>query len=176
MQAKDVPQEQPESQGSAEHQIQVAPIDLETRLTDHHHLSLRLWLRMLSSTVKIENEIRSRLRVDFEITLPRFDLMAQLERHPEGLRMGELSKRMMVTGGNVTGIAVQLEKEKLIERTVDVNDRRSFSLKLTPDGIVAFKKMALVHEGWIEDLLQGLNSDEKQQLIQLLSKVKAGSA
>ncbi|TDK67517.1 MarR family winged helix-turn-helix transcriptional regulator [Sapientia aquatica] len=153
---------------------QSATIDLETRLTNDHHLSLRLWLRMLSSTVKIENEIRSRLRVEFDITLPRFDLMAQLERHPEGLRMGELSKRMMVTGGNVTGIATQLEKEKLIERMVDVNDRRSFSLKLTEEGIAAFKKMAEVHEQWVEELVGGLDADEKQQLIQLLSKVKAG--
>ena len=65
-------------------------IDLETRLTDKHHLPLRTWLRMLSTTVKIETEIRSRLRVEFGITLPRFDLMAQLERHPKGLRMGAI--------------------------------------------------------------------------------------
>jgi DNA-binding MarR family transcriptional regulator len=151
-------------------------VDLETRLTVEHHLSLRLWLRMLSSTVKLETEIRSRLRTEFEITLPRFDLMAQLERHPQGLRMGELSKRMMVTSGNVTGIADQLEKEKLVERVLDKNDRRSFSLKLTPAGMASFKKMATVHEQWVEELLQGLQADEKHQLIHLLSKVKAGNA
>ncbi|PRC91757.1 MarR family winged helix-turn-helix transcriptional regulator [Solimicrobium silvestre] len=148
-------------------------IDLETRLTDEHHLSLRLWLRMLSSTVKLETEIRSRLRIEFDITLPRFDLMAQLVRHPEGLRMGELSKRMMVTGGNITGIADQLEKEKLVERVVVANDRRSFSLKLTPEGLTSFKKMAIVHEQWVEELLHGLQAEEKHMLIQLLSKVKA---
>ncbi|MET3105809.1 DNA-binding MarR family transcriptional regulator [Oxalobacteraceae bacterium GrIS 2.11] len=148
-------------------------IDLETRLTDEHHLSLRLWLRMLSSTVKLETEIRSRLRNQFDITLPRFDLMAQLERHPKGLRMGELSKRMMVTSGNITGIADQLEKEKLVERVIDKNDRRSFSLKLTPHGMAAFKKMAQVHEQWVEELLLGLQVEEKHLLIQLLSKVKA---
>ncbi len=79
-----------------------AVLDLASRLTQDHHQSLKLWLRMLSCTVRIENEIRSRLRATFDITLPRFDLMAQLERYPDGLRMGELSKRMMVTGGNIT--------------------------------------------------------------------------
>lgn len=148
-------------------------VDLETRLTDDHHLSLRLWLRMLSSTVKFETEIRSRLRHAFGITLPRFDLLAQLERHPEGLRMGELSKRMMVTGGNVTGIADQLEKEKWVERVLDVNDRRSFSLKLTAEGLTHFKKMAKVHEQWVDELLHDLQTEEKHTLIQLLSKVKA---
>lgn len=148
-------------------------VDLETRLTGEHHLSLRLWLRMLSSTVKLESAIRTRLRTEFDITLPRFDLMAQLERHPEGLRMGELSRRMMVTGGNVTGIADQLEKEKLVERVHDQHDRRSYSVKLTPEGLASFQKMAAVHEQWIDELLQGLETEEKNMLIQLLSKVKA---
>ena len=148
-------------------------IDLETRLTDKDHLSLRLWLRMVSSTVKIETEIRCRLRSEFEITLPRFDLMAQLERYPQGLPMGELSKRMMVTSGNITGIADQLVKENIVERVVDKQDRRSFKLKLTPRGLDSFKKMALKHEQWVDELLQGLATQEKQALIELLSKVKA---
>ncbi len=151
-----------------------APVDMESRLSEDAHLSQRLWLRMVSCTVKLETEIRSRLRLEFGITLPRFDLMAHLESHPEGLRMGELSRRMMVTGGNVTGIANQLAKENLIERIVDVNDRRSFSLKLTPEGLASFKKMARAHEQWIEELLQGLQMEEKQEVLSLLSKAKGG--
>ncbi len=167
----------PMADGSGEVGESAIPaVDLETRLTDEHHLSLRVWLRMLSTTVKLETEIRSRLRTHFDITLPRFDLMAQLERHPQGLRMGELSRRMMVTGGNVTGIADQLEKEKLVERVLDRNDRRSFSVKLTPEGLVSFKKMAQVHEQWVDELMQGLQVEEKHLLIQLLSKVKANQA
>ena len=151
----------------------VVDIDLETRLTERHHLPLRTWLRMLSTTVKIETEIRTRLRNQFDTTLPRFDLMAQLERHPKGLRMGELSKRMMVTSGNITGIADQLEKEGLVARVVDQSDRRSFSLKLTRPGLTAFKKMAQVHELWVDELLDGLAPEQQQQLLQLLSMLKA---
>lgn len=147
--------------------------DLESRLTDRHQLPLRTWLRLLSTAVKIETEIRTRLRTQIGITLPRFDLMAQLERHPDGLRMGELSKRMMVTGGNITGIADQLEKELLVERVHDKSDRRSFSLKLTAAGLASFKKMARVHEQWIDEMLHGLDDQEKNQLNHLLSKVKA---
>jgi DNA-binding MarR family transcriptional regulator len=149
-----------------------AVLDLASRLTREHHQSLKLWLRMLSCTVRIENEIRSRLRSTFGITLPRFDLMAQLERHPDGLRMGELSKRMMVTGGNVTGITDQLEREKLVLRVADPADGRAFSVKLTAAGRRAFAEMATVHEGWIEELLQDISSDDKGQLIELLSQMK----
>jgi DNA-binding MarR family transcriptional regulator len=149
-----------------------AVLDLASRLTREHHQSLKLWLRMLSCTVRIENEIRSRLRATFGITLPRFDLMAQLERHPDGLRMGELSKRMMVTGGNVTGITDQLEREKLVLRVADPADRRASSVKLTAAGRRAFAEMAAVHEGWIEELLQDISSDDKGQLIELLSQMK----
>jgi DNA-binding MarR family transcriptional regulator len=150
-----------------------APVlDLETRLTRDHHQSLRLWLRMLSCTVRIEDEIRGRLRAEFGITLPRFDLMAQLERHPDGLRMGELSKRMMVTGGNITGITDQLEQEKLVVRMPDANDRRAFSVKLTAAGRRSFARMARVHEEWISELLGGLSNDDKARLTDLLSRLK----
>ena len=146
--------------------------DLATRLTQDHHQSLKLWLRMLSCTVRIENEIRGRLRTTFDITLPRFDLMAQLERHPEGLRMGELSRRMMVTGGNITGITNQLEQEALVMRVPDPRDGRAFSVRLTEEGRRAFAQMAVVHEGWIADLLKDMPQDDKAQLITLLSQMK----
>lgn len=148
------------------------PLDLATRLTQDHHQSLKLWLRMLSCTMRIENEIRSRLRATFDITLPRFDLMAQLERQPDGLRMGELSKRMMVTGGNITGITDQLEREQLVVRVTDPHDRRASSVQLTTAGRAAFNAMAAVHEGWIEELLQDIATEDKAQLIVLLARMK----
>jgi DNA-binding MarR family transcriptional regulator len=149
-----------------------ADLDLASRLTQDHHQSLKLWLRMLSCTVRIENEIRSRMRATFDITLPRFDLMAQLERHPQGLRMGELSRRMMVTGGNITGITDQLEQEKLVVRVPDPKDRRVYTVKLTDAGRRAFAGMAVVHEGWIAELLQDISPEDKGQLIALLSQMK----
>lgn len=148
-------------------------MDLETRLTEEHHQSLRLWLRMLSTTAMMENEIRNRLRTEFDTTLPRFDLMAQLERHPEGLRMGELSKRMMVTGGNITGITDQLEQENLVVRVADSKDRRAYSVKLTNAGRKTFEQMASVHEAWVAELLAGLNPTQKNQMISLLSVMKS---
>jgi DNA-binding MarR family transcriptional regulator len=147
-------------------------LDLESRLTGDHHQSLKLWLRMLSCTTKIEAEIRGRLRTEFGITLPRFDLMAQLERHPEGLRMGELSRRMMVTGGNITGITDQLEQENLVQRVPDPKDGRAFSVKLTAAGRAAFAQMAEVHERWVAELLQDISQEDKGQLIELLSQMK----
>jgi len=149
-----------------------ADLDLESRLTDDHHQSLRLWLRMLSCTTRIENEIRSRLRTTFGITLPRFDLMAQLERHPDGLRMGELSKRMMVTGGNITGITDQLEREALVVRVQDVKDRRASAVRLTEAGRAAFAEMAAVHERWIEEMLADVPVEDKAAMIALLSTMK----
>jgi DNA-binding MarR family transcriptional regulator len=139
---------------------------------DDAPLDLKLWLRLLSCTVRVENTIRSRLRTTFGITLPRFDLMAQLERHPDGLRMGELSKRMMVTGGNVTGIADQLEREELVLRVPDPQDGRAFMLRLTPRGRTAFAQMAAVHQGWVADLFGDIPPDDKATMIALLDTMK----
>ena len=147
-------------------------VDLETRATRDDHQSLRLWLRLMSCTVRIENHVRGRLRRNFRTTLPRFDLMAQLERHPGGLRMSELSKRLMVSGGNVTGIADQLEREGLVVRVLVRGDRRAVTVKLTDPGLRRFREMAAQHELWIVELLRGLSAEEKQLMFHLFQKLK----
>ena len=146
--------------------------DHEFRAHADQHASLRLWLRLLSCTMRVEDKIRQKLRESFDITLPRFDLMAQLERHPDGLSMGELSRRMMVTGGNITTIVDQLEKEKLVLRVVGVNDRRSFTVKLTQAGKDAFTDMAIAHEAWVADLFEGLSVSQQTELYTLLGAMK----
>jgi DNA-binding MarR family transcriptional regulator len=154
--------------GHTNHEV----LDLETRAKKGDHQALRLWLRLLSCTVRIENKIRLCLRREFGTTLPRFDLMAQLERSAGGLRMSELSQRLMVSGGNVTGITDQLEREGLVARTACPDDRRAFTVKLTDTGLKRFREMAARHELWIIELLGGLSRDEKETMIRELWKVK----
>jgi len=147
--------------------------DLEYRLTDEHHESLRLWLRLLTCTTMIEHAIRQRLRDRFDITLARFDLLAQLERAPAGLKMGELSRRLMVTGGNVTGLVDQLAAEGYVERRAVPADRRVHAVHLTPAGRARFAAMAVEHERWIVELTAGLAPAERETLHQLLGRLKA---
>lgn len=147
-------------------------LDLEARAHSEHAQELRLWLRLLACSQLIEKRVRAQLRERFDTTLPRFDLMAQLERHPEGLKMKELSQRLMVTGGNVTGITDQLVAEGLVERVGVEGDRRAFLVRLTPDGRAAFERMAVEHEQWIVQAFEGLSTRELDQLHRLLGKVK----
>src|SRR6476659_7725979 len=147
-------------------------MDMEARAHSEHPEALRLWLRLLTCTQMIEKEIRSRLRERFDTTLPRFDLMAQLERAPDGLKMNELSRRMMVTGGNVTGITDQLVAEGLVDRVDVEGDRRAYRVRLTPKGRKLFNEMARQHESWIVDEFSGLSDKEIAVLHKLLGKVK----
>ena len=146
--------------------------DLESRVIDDHHAALKLWLRLLACTTRVEGVVRNRLRSEFATTLPRFDLLAQLEREPEGLTMGELSQRLMVTGGNITGITDQLEAEGLVKRARHPSDRRAFAVQLTPTGRRQFRRMAAVHEQWVIELFAGWNADEKSQVYALLAGLK----
>ena len=147
-------------------------MDMEARAHSEHPEALRLWLRLLTCTQLVEKEVRSQLRGRFDTTLPRFDLMAQLERAPEGLKMSELSQRMMVTGGNVTGITDQLEAEGLVVREPHPSDRRSVTVRLTPAGRRQFKRMAATHEGWIVELLGGWSPEQKTAVSELLAGLK----
>jgi DNA-binding MarR family transcriptional regulator len=152
--------------------MSVVANDLESRVIDDHHQALKLWLRLLACTTRIEGVVRNRLRSEFATTLPRFDLLAQLEREPRGLTMGELSQRLMVTGGNVTGVTDQLEAEGLVKREAHPSDRRAFSVQLTAAGRRQFRRMAAVHEQWVIELFAGWNPAEKTQVYALLAGLK----
>ena len=149
--------------------------DHETRLHESDHQSLKLWLRLLTCTSMIETQLRARLREQFDSTLPRFDFMAQLQRAPNGLTMGEISRRMMVSGGNVSGIANQLDAEGLINRSPLPDNRRTVLVKLTAKGKRSFNRMAEEHEAWIIELLGGLPKTDVDALMGLLQQVKIGA-
>ena len=149
-----------------------AGIGREARAQLDDHGDIRLWLRLLACTTQIEQEIRSRLRERFATSLPRFDYLAQLERHPEGLRMNVLSSYLMVTGGNVTGLTDQLVADGLVARTPDPSDRRSSIVKLTAAGRRQFLRMAEEHEGWLVELFGGFDAAHKDTLYQLLGQLR----
>jgi DNA-binding MarR family transcriptional regulator len=150
--------------------------DRETIARAEDHRALRIWLRLLTCTQMIERQVRTRLREQFGTTLPRFDLMAQLERHREGLKMNELSRLLMVSGGNVTAIVDQLEKEGQVERLDEPSDRRAFRIRLTKSGEKAFAEMAGAHEDWVVELLSGMSKKDQDELLRLLAKVKQNAA
>lgn len=144
----------------------------EARSNGADHAALKLWLRMLACTTQIEDEIRRRLRTRFDISLPRFDYMAQLYRQPEGLKMSELSRYLMVTGGNVTGVTDELVREGLVSRKNNPADRRAWFVCLTDKGRATFEAMAQEHEQWILELFSGLPPDTVQQLYSQLGTLR----
>jgi DNA-binding MarR family transcriptional regulator len=154
------------------------PLDAETKVAerpDDHKTELRLWLRIFTCKMLIEGEVRRRLRDDFDVTLPRFDLMAQLDRAPNGMTLGELSQRMMVTNGNVTGLVNRLVAQKLIVRRPSPTDRRAQIVSLTAEGRKAFRAMARANGNWIAEILADLSPGEINELMRLLDKTKASA-
>jgi DNA-binding MarR family transcriptional regulator len=154
------------------HALGDAAIGREARAAADDHAAVKLWLRLLSCSTQIERTIRTRLREHFETTLPRFDYLAQLERHPQGLRMNALSRYLMVTGGNVTGLTDQLVAEGLVDRSDDPQDRRALIVKLTPAGRKQFLRMAEQHEAWLVEMLDGFDAAQKDALYESLGRLR----
>ncbi len=150
--------------------------DRESGLARGDKLELRVWLRLLTCANLIEGRVRAGLREEFDVTLPRFDVLAQLDRATDGLAMGELSDRLMVSNGNVTGLIDRLVDEGLVARVPSPQDRRQSRVKLTPAGKRAFDTMTPRHERWIDDLLAGLSRQDMAQLLDLLAKLKQSIA
>jgi DNA-binding MarR family transcriptional regulator len=145
--------------------------DYET-LGSGRHEALRFWLRLLTCTTLIEAKIRAQLDRHFSITLPQFDLMAQLDRVPEGLTMSALSERLMVSNGNVTGIVTRLIAEKLVDRQISRTDRRAFVVRLSRKGQTLFRDMAGQHEVWVNQLFDHMSPADIDSLMQLLARTK----
>ena len=146
--------------------------DRESAVVRDDKLELRVWLRLLTCANLIESRVRAGLREDFAITLPRFDLLAQLDRAPDGLTMGELSDRLMDSNGNITGLVERLAGEDLIARAPAPGDRRRSRVKITAAGKRAFDAMTPTHERWIDELFAGLGRGEMAELLALLAKLK----
>ena len=148
-------------------------LDAETKVAEvDHKAELRLWLRLLTCTTLIEAEVRRRLRRQFDETLPRFDLMAQLERIDSGMTLGDVSKRMMVSAGNVTSLVDRLVKAGYVERRPAPNDRRSQLIRLSNRGREHFGRMAAAHERWVAELLTDLRDKDIVAIMERLAKVK----
>jgi DNA-binding MarR family transcriptional regulator len=151
-------------------------IGVEARIEDDHHGALKLWLRLLACSNQIQIAIRNRLRERFGISLARFDYLAQLYRHADGLRMNLLTKNLMVTGGSVTGLTDELAKDGLVNREADPDDRRSVRVRLTPQGRQVFEGMAREHEAWVVELFAALEPAAQQQLHQQLGRLRVNLA
>ena len=151
---------------------QADELGFESRTEPGDHAALKLWLRMLACTTQVEDQISRRLRQRFGISLPRFDYLAQLYRRPEGLKMGDLSRCLMVTGGNVTGLTDELTREGLVQREPSPGDRRAWIVRLTDAGRSSFEWMASEHEQWILALFAGLDASAVQQLYRQLGSLR----
>jgi DNA-binding MarR family transcriptional regulator len=149
--------------------------DRESATHQADKLELRVWLRLLACTNLIEAEVRTRLRESFSTTLPRFDLLAQLERAPEGLSMTALSSHLMVTGANVTALVDSLARDGLVQRVPHPSDRRSQVIRLTAKGRRFFNRMAPVQEQWIDEMMAGLEREEMAELFHLLGRLKTSA-
>ena len=146
----------------------------EARTRAGDHAALKLWLRLMACTTQIETEIRRRLREHFGTTLPRFDYLSQLYRFPQGLKMRDLSSHLMVSGGSVTGLTDELEREGLVVRESSPTDRRAWILRLTPEGRRSFEAMAKAHEQWVCELFASVPPQALQQLYTQLGELRVG--
>ncbi len=154
-------------------------VDSETKVREKpedHGTELRLWLRLLTCTNLIEGEVRGRLRERFDVTLPRFDLMAQLDKAPDGMTLSDVSKRMMVSNGNVTGLVERLVESGHLDRRTSKTDGRVQVIRLTKLGRAVFRKMAAEHETWIAGFFSDLSDKDVQDLMRLLAKTKSSTA
>lgn len=134
---------------------------------------LRLWLRLLGASRALEVELRERLRVAFGVTLPQFDVMAALDRGQAGMTMTELSRHLMVSNGNVTGIIDRLVVDGMVVRLSNAKDRRATFVRLTPRGAQLFQTMAKAHETWVNEILAGVSREDTDTLIELLGSLSA---
>ena len=136
--------------------------------------SVRVWLRLLSCTMAIEKEVQRRF-AERGMTLPRFDVLAALDRHGE-MNMGALSQALLVSNGNVTQLVQKLVRDGLVAMHKLPTDRRTSIVRLTPDGKVLFDRLARAHQDWIDQMVGGLDYTQRERLYVALGTLKMSIA
>ena len=137
--------------------------------------SIRVWLRLLSCTMAIEKDLQRRFAA-LDMSLPRFDVLAALDRHPEGMPMGALSRALLVSNGNVTQLVQKLAGDGWVEIRTAPSDRRSSIVRLSDRGRADFAILARAHQKWIEEMVGGLGFQERERLYSALGTLKLSIA
>jgi len=135
----------------------VASDDLTEQLSN---IEVRIWIRMLTLHGKVYSRLNRTFLDRFGISLAKFDVLAQLDRFGDDLSQGELSQRLKVTGGNVTGLVRRLVADGLVTRKMSASDRRSFVVRLTPNGRELFRAARDMHDELLRDWFGDLSPDE----------------
>jgi DNA-binding MarR family transcriptional regulator len=161
---------------------QQAAVEPANELAEKHEggvsepAAVRLWLRLLTCSLTMEKRLRRRLSDQFDTTLPRFDVLAALDRNPDGMTMGDLSQALLVSGGNLTSLVRQLEKQGFLEMQRAPNDGRSWVVRISKSGRAHFKEVAAEHHHWIAGMFAGMSAEHSEQLYDLLAELKRSIA
>jgi len=144
---------------------------MQSNPADDAKTRVRAWLKILKTSNFIEKNVRERLRIDHQTTLPRFDVMSALYRSKDGLKMSELSGVLKVSNGNITGIIDRLVQDGHVKRTAIQGDRRAYLTLLTKKGSKQFQEYALEHEAWINEILSDITIEEANTITKLLTSI-----
>jgi len=150
-------------------------LEPQTRPAPRPHLRLRLWVRLLMAARPIEVELRRRLAREFGVTLPKFDVMAALARREAGMTMTDVSRLLMVSNGNVTGLIGRLVADGLVVRIANEKDRRATFVRLTSRGLRLFAAMAEAHERWVNEILASFSDEQSEAMVGLLDDLRTGA-
>jgi DNA-binding MarR family transcriptional regulator len=137
--------------------------------------SVRVWLRLLSCTMAIEKDVQRRF-AGRGATLARFDVLAALDRRPQGMNMGALSRALLVSNGNVTQLVQKLARDGLVRIAPSPADRRASIVRMTAKGRAEFGGLAAAHHDWIDALVAGMDAGARENLYQALGELKRSIA
>jgi len=133
------------------------------------HLAVSAWVRLLKAHGLVLRELRR--RIPEQLTLPQFDVVVQLHRRPEGMTSRELTRELLVTPGNVTGLVDRLSRMGLVQRRPVPGDRRAVRMVLTPRGRRVARRAIPRHRRDVEALLSSLSPSDLARLRLLLGRL-----
>ena len=135
---------------------------------------IRTWLRLVKAVLPMEREVNRMFQHEFGQSLPRFDVLSQLERsRPGGHAVGVLADLLIASAGNITRLISRMEDEGLVHRTMADGDRRRQIVVITNKGLDLYRTMEDRHTRWCVERMAGLSADEKADLQRLLIKLRA---
>ena len=154
--------------------MQADDVSVEDRYSDRQRRVLRLWLRLVRTSRRIEAEVGAQMMQAYGTRFVRFDVLSQLYRAPDRcLSVGDLGASLLAPSGNISSLLDRMEADGLVKRIADPADRRRFMIRLTDRGLAAFNEMALANAHWVATAFEAIDDVTLDRLHDELGAIEA---
>jgi DNA-binding MarR family transcriptional regulator len=117
------------------------------------------WMALVRTYARLWDQVEAQMRHDSGLTMPRYDVLMQLDMAGGRLGLTELAASIVLSPSGLSKLLDRMEASELIRREPDPRDARSTFARITPRGRSLVRKARDRHHEWLQQVVGGALDD-----------------